>query len=185
MEKKAEKTTSSGAEAMDFRALIRDIPDFPKPGILFRDITPLLADPQAMSALTEVLAQRYRAAGIQKVVGIESRGFIFGAPLACALGVGFIPARKPGKLPHTTIEESYELEYGKNTIALHTDAIAPGERVVVIDDLIATGGTIAATCRLVEQLGGQIAEVAMIIELTALGGCKLLGDRPFFSLVQY
>jgi adenine phosphoribosyltransferase len=170
---------------MDYRALIRDIPDFPSPGILFRDITPLLADPKALKGVTQLLARRYADAKIDKVVGIESRGFIFGAPLACELGAGLIPARKLGKLPYEIIQESYSLEYGTNTITMHVDAIKPGERVLVIDDLIATGGTIAASCKLVERLGGQIVEVVTIIELTALGGRELLGDRPFYSLMQF
>ncbi len=170
---------------MDYRSLIRAIPDFPSPGILFRDITPLLADPQALKGVTQLLAERYRDAGISKVVGIESRGFIFGAPLACELGAGLIPARKPGKLPFEVIQESYTLEYGTNTISMHVDAVKPGERVLIVDDLIATGGTIAATCKLVERLGGQIAEVVTIIELTALKGRDQLGGRPFYSLMQF
>lgn len=170
---------------MDFRSLIRDIPDFPKPGILFRDITPLLADPLALRAITDLLAERYRDQGIQKIVGIESRGFIFGAPLACALGVGFVPARKPGKLPYKQIEESYTLEYGSNTIAMHEDAIAKGERILIVDDLIATGGSLNATCQLVERLGGDVAEIVTIIELTGLKGVDQLGGRPFYSLIQY
>ncbi len=168
-----------------FRGLIRDIPDFPIPGILFRDITPLLADPEALSEVTALLADRYGGQNIQKIVGIESRGFIFGAPLACALGIGFIPVRKPGKLPFETIEESYSLEYGKNTITMHMDAVKPGERCVIIDDLIATGGTLAATCKLIERVGGQLAEISTIIELAFLNGRQILGDRPFYSMIQY
>lgn len=170
---------------MDYRSLVREVPDFPSPGILFRDITPLLADPQALNGIVELLAERYRDSGIQKVVGIESRGFIFGAPLACKLAAGFVPARKLGKLPHTVIQESYDLEYGVNTLTLHTDAIAPGEKVLVIDDLIATGGTIAATCNLVERLGGKIVEVVTIIELAFLNGRVKLGDRPFYTVMQF
>lgn len=170
---------------MDFRSLIRAIPDFPEPGILFRDITPLLADGQALRAITELLADRYRDQAIDKIVGIESRGFIFGTPLACALGIGFVPARKPGKLPYKQIEESYTLEYGTNTITMHEDAIAPGERVLVVDDLIATGGTLDATCRLVERLGGKVIEIATIIELTGLKGTEKIGGRPFYSVIQY
>lgn len=170
---------------MDFRSLIREVPDFPSPGILFRDITPLLADPQALNEVVELLVARYRDAGIQKIVGIESRGFIFGAPLACRLGAGFVPARKLGKLPHQVIQESYDLEYGVSTLTMHVDAIKPGEKVLVIDDLIATGGTIAATCKLVERLGGQIVEVASIIELTFLKGREKLENRPFFTVMQF
>ena len=170
---------------MDFRSLIREVPDFPSPGILFRDITPLLADPQALNEVVELLVERYRNAGIQKIVGIESRGFIFGAPLACRLGAGFVPARKLGKLPHQVIQESYDLEYGVSTLTMHVDAIKPGEKVLVIDDLIATGGTIAATCKLVERLGGEIVEVASIIELAFLNGREKLGNRPFFTVMQF
>ena len=170
---------------MDFKTLIRDVPDFPEPGILFRDITPLLADPNALAAVTDQLADRYRDKKIDKIVGIESRGFIFGAPLACALGVGLVPARKPGKLPYKTVEESYTLEYGTNTICMHEDAVTKGDRVLVIDDLIATGGTLAATCNLVEKLGGEITEIAAIIELTFLNGRKLIGDRPLHVLIEY
>jgi adenine phosphoribosyltransferase len=170
---------------MDFRSLIRDVPDFPKPGILFRDITPLLGDPRALTEVTDLLAHRYAEVGIDKIVAIESRGFLFAAPLACRLGVGLVPARKPGKLPFESIEETYELEYGANAICLHVDAVKKGERVLVLDDLIATGGTLAATCRLVERLGAEIVEVATIIELTALEGRKVLGNRPFYTLIQY
>ena len=170
---------------MDFRALIRDVPDFPLPGILFRDITPLLADPAALAGVTDLLARRYRPQNIQKIVAIESRGFLFGAPLACALGVGLVPVRKPGKLPYKTVEESYTLEYGSNTICMHVDALARGERALVIDDLIATGGTLAATCNLVERLGAELVEVAAIVELTELNGRALLGSRSVYSLIQY
>jgi adenine phosphoribosyltransferase len=170
---------------MDFRSLIREIPDFPSPGILFRDITPLLADPKALKAVTRLLAKRYENEKIQKVVGIESRGFIFGAPLACELEAGFVPARKPGKLPYQVVQESYDLEYGKASIAIHTDAIRPGEKVLIIDDVIATGGTIAAACNLVRRVGGEIAEVVTIIELTGLQGRRKLGDLPFYSIAQY
>lgn len=170
---------------MDYKQLIRDIPDFPKPGILFRDITPLLADHQAMAQMIDELTGRYRDQPIDKIVGIESRGFIFGMPLALRLGVGFVPARKPGKLPFATIEESYELEYGVNTITMHEDAIHSGDRVLVVDDLIATGGTAAATCKLVERLGGVVAEVLAIIELEFLDGRKLVEGRPFHSLIRF
>jgi adenine phosphoribosyltransferase len=169
----------------DIAALIRTIPDFPQPGIMFKDITPLLADPTALSDTIALLAHRYRSMKLDKIVAVESRGFIFGAPLACALGVGFVPARKPGKLPYKTIEESYALEYGTNTIAMHEDAIAAGERVLVLDDLIATGGTLEATCRLVERLGGVVAEVACIVELTFLNGREKLPGRPVHSMIQF
>lgn len=170
---------------MDFRTLIRDVPDFPKPGILFRDITPLLADPKALQQMTNMLAERYEAKGIDKIAAIDARGFIFGAPLACKMGVGFVPVRKPGKLPNESIEESYALEYGTNTICMHLDSINPGEKVLVVDDLIATGGTLAATCRLVERLGGTVTEVLTIIELTDLKGRNQLGDRPIHAVMQF
>jgi adenine phosphoribosyltransferase len=170
---------------MDLKALIRDVPDFPQPGIVFKDLTPLMADPRALAAVTDQLAQRYRDRHLDRIVGIDARGFIFGAPLAVALGVGFVPARKPGKLPWTTVEESYTLEYGTNTIAMHKDAVAPGQSVLIVDDLIATGGTLAATASLVRKLGGEVAEIAAIVELTFLGGRKLLGDTPVHVLIQY
>lgn len=170
---------------MDYRSLIRAIPDFPSPGILFRDITPLLADPAALAQVVDELAERYRGRGITKIVGIESRGFIFGAPLACKLGAGFVPARKLGKLPYEIIQESYDLEYGVNTLTMHVDAITAGENVLIIDDLIATGGTIEATCKLVERLGGKIVEVVTVIELTALQGQAKLEGRPFYSVMQF
>lgn len=170
---------------MDLRTLIRDVPDFPSPGILFRDITPLLAHPQGLREVTEHLLTRYASYRLDKVVGIESRGFIFGAPVAEALSVGFIPARKPGKLPWTALEESYALEYGTNTLCLHADAIAPGERVLIIDDVIATGGTLAAARRLVERLGGEVVEITTIVELTFLKGRNVIPDVPFYSMLQY
>lgn len=170
---------------MDYRSLVRAIPDFPSPGILFRDITPLLADSAALNEVIEQLVARYQGRGIQKVVGIESRGFIFGAPLACRLGAGFIPARKLGKLPAEVIQEAYDLEYGVNTLTMHVDAITTGENVLIIDDVIATGGTIGATCKLVERLGGKIVEVVTVIELSFLNGREKLAGRPFFSLMQF
>lgn len=171
--------------AIDLRTLIRDIPDFPEPGILFRDITPLLANPEGLKEVNRLLVERYRDRRIDKVVGIESRGFIFGAPLALALGAGFIPARKPGKLPHKTVEETYTLEYGSNILTMHEDGIEDGEQILVVDDLLATGGTLGATCNLIERLRGEIVEVAVLIELTALGGRDNLGGRPFHTLLQY
>ncbi len=167
------------------RALIRDIPDFPKPGILFRDITPLLADARGLTLVTEFLTERYRGRAIDKIIGIESRGLIFSAPVAVALGVGLVPARKPGKLPFKTVEADYALEYGCNQICMHVDAIEPGERVLIIDDLIATGGTIAATAQLVERLGGTVEEIATVIELEFLKGRDQLAGRPFFSMLSY
>jgi len=170
---------------MELEDLIRDVPDFPSPGIIFKDITPLLSSPEALDTVQKQLADRYTDMNIDKVVGIESRGFIFGSPLARDLGAGFIPARKPGKLPCKTIERSYSLEYGTNTICMHTDAIDSNEKIVIIDDLLATGGTMAATCNLVEQLGGVIVETCTIIELEFLEGRKKLESRPFHTLIRY
>jgi adenine phosphoribosyltransferase len=170
---------------VDLKAYIRDIPDFPKPGVIFKDITPLLKAPAAFRAATDQLAERYRGKGITEVVAIESRGFIFGAALAYAIGAGLVPVRKVGKLPAATFRESYELEYGTDSVEIHQDAIVATDRVVVLDDVIATGGTLAAACRLVRSSGGSIYEAATIIELTDLGGRARLGTVPFFSIVTY
>ena len=153
---------------MQIASLIREIPDFPQPGILFRDITPLLGDPQGFRAAIDLFVERYRDARVDYVVGVEARGYMFAAPLAYALGAGFVPVRKPGKLPGTTYTEEYTLEYGTNSLQIHEDAIGPGKRVVVVDDLLATGGTIAATLRLLERIGAEIVGVAVLIELQAL-----------------
>ncbi len=170
---------------VDLRAYIRDIPDFPKPGIVFKDITPLLKAPEAFHAAIDHLAERYRGCGIQAVVAIESRGFIFGAALAYAIGAGLVPVRKVGKLPAATYRESYELEYGTDSVEIHQDALNPGDRVVVLDDVIATGGTLAAACRLVASSGGIVHEAATIIELTFLNGREKLNGVDFYSLIQY
>ena len=167
------------------KALIRDVPDFPLPGILFRDVTPLLRDPDGLKQVVDAFADRYRGRGIQVVAGIESRGFLFGAPLAIALGVGFVPIRKLGKLPAEKISREYALEYGTNALEMHRDAVQPGESVLLIDDLLATGGTARAAAALVEEVGGRIAEVAFVIELAFLNGLKKLRGRDFFSIVQY
>jgi adenine phosphoribosyltransferase len=164
---------------------IRAIPDFPKPGILFRDITPLLASPEAFQHTIDLLAQKYRKDGIDVVAAAEARGFIFAAPLALALNASFVPVRKPGKLPFKRISHSYDLEYGKDTLELHHDAIAPGQRVLVVDDLLATGGTMEACCKLVEQSGGEVHACAFIIELVGLGGLKRLSPRQVYSLLKY
>ena len=156
------------------KATIRDIPDFPKPGILFKDITPVLAHPALFQQVTDHLAERYAGQGIDVVVGMESRGFLFGAPLALALGVAFAPARKPGKLPYESISVSYDLEYGSATLELHTDALVPGKRVLIVDDLLATGGTAKATAALIEKLGGEVVEFAFLVELAFLGGRSVL-----------
>ncbi len=169
----------------EYAALIRNVPDFPIPGVQFKDITPLLANGPAFRAVVQTFADRYADAGIDIVAGVESRGFIFSAPLAIALGVGLAPIRKPGKLPAGTIEVNYSLEYGTNTLQMHRDAFIPGARVLLIDDLLATGGTIRAAAELVEQVGGTIVELAFVIELTFLGGRSTLGRYPIFSLIQY
>jgi adenine phosphoribosyltransferase len=165
--------------------LIRNVPDFPIPGIQFKDITTLLQDGPAFRQVIDALAERYQGAGVGAVVGIESRGFIFSAPLAYRLGVGLVPVRKPGKLPADTYQIEYALEYGTSTLEIHRDAFEPGARVVIVDDLLATGGTVAATCSLVEQAGGSVIEAAFVIELGFLGGRQRLGKIPVFSLVQY
>lgn len=164
---------------------IRDIPDFPQKGVLFKDITPMLQDGVAFRTALERLAAHYAGAGIQTVVGVESRGFIFGAPLAYLLRCGFVPVRKFGKLPATTVNVEYTLEYGTNIVEIHTDAIKPGERVLIVDDLLATGGTVSATVELVEKLGGHIAGVAFLVELLALRGREHLKDHDVFALIQY
>lgn len=164
---------------------IRDVPDFPKPGILFKDITPLLGDPAAFQDTLALLAERVRPRKPDVVVAIESRGFIFGAPLAHQLGVGFIPVRKPGKLPYRTSRVEYALEYGTDALEMHHDAVEKGMRVVVVDDLLATGGTAGATARLVEQHAGVVAGFAFIIELAFLGGRGKLGDRAVDALIHY
>ncbi|MGR5227908.1 adenine phosphoribosyltransferase [Photobacterium damselae] len=149
---------------------IKSIPDYPKPGILFRDVTSLMENPDAYRATMEVLTERYKDKGITKIIGTEARGFLFGAPLALALGVGFVPVRKPGKLPREVIAESYELEYGKDTLEIHLDAIAEGDKVLLVDDLLATGGTIEATTNLVRRLGGVVEDAAFVINLPDIGG---------------
>lgn len=153
---------------------IKSIPDYPKPGILFRDVTSLLEDAEAFRLSIDVLAEHYRDQGFTKVVGTEARGFLFGAPLAHQLGLGFVPVRKPGKLPRETRGESYELEYGQDTLEIHVDAIQAGDKVLVIDDLLATGGTIDATVKLIRGLGGEVKHAAFVINLPELGGDKRL-----------
>ncbi len=169
----------------DLKKLIREVPDFPKPGILFYDITTLLQDPEGFAALTEQLVSRCGAFRPDTVVGIEARGFIFGPLLAARLGTGFVPVRKPGKLPAATDQITYDLEYGQDTLQIHRDAIRPAQRVLVVDDLLATGGTAAATCRLVEQSGGEVAGLVFVVELTFLEGRKKLADYDIVSLVEY
>jgi adenine phosphoribosyltransferase len=174
---------------MDDRAklsdLIRNIPDFPISGIQFKDITTLLGNGPAFQQVVDLFVARYAERQIGAVVGIESRGFIFSAPVAYRLGVGLAPVRKPGKLPAATYQIAYELEYGSNTLEIHRDALTPGTHVVVIDDLLATGGTVAAACALVEMAGGIVDEVAFLIELEFLKGREKLTKYPIFSLIQY
>ncbi len=165
--------------------LIRDIPDFPKPGILFKDITPVLENGPAFQETIDVLMEHAKANHAQAIVGIESRGFIFGAPIAYALGVPFIVARKLGKLPSQRISEEYALEYGTNTVEMHTDSIKAGQRAYIVDDLLATGGTAAAAARLVERLGGEVCGFGCLIELTFLNGRSALGNYPIKALIEY
>jgi adenine phosphoribosyltransferase len=162
-------------------AKIRDIPDYPQPGVIFKDITPLLADGKAFSAVVDGLADSYE--GIRKVVGIEARGFILAAPVACRLGAGFVPVRKKGKLPGPVFAEDYELEYGTATIEVHQDAFAPGDRVLIVDDVLATGGTAAATAALVRRSGAAVAAIVVMIELSFLHGRDKLSDLPVTSLL--
>lgn len=170
---------------MDLASTIRTVPDFPVKGILFYDITTMLKNPDALKESVDQLVNRYRGVGVDKVVGVEARGFIFAMPVAYQLGAGFVPVRKPGKLPAETASESYELEYGINTIEIHVDAIEKGQRVLIVDDLLATGGTAKATCNLVEKLGGQIVGVAFVIELNFLKGRDKLKGYDVLSLLQY
>ncbi len=174
-----------GTSAEHIKQYIRDIPDFPQPGVLYRDITPLIANPIAFKSVLDALAAQYQGAKVEAVVAVESRGFIFGAPLAYLLGVPFVTARKFGKLPYTTINVAYQLEYGEAIIEMHTDALTPDQRVLIVDDLLATGGTTAATVELVEKLGGNVIGIAFVIELTFLNGRQRLGDHDIFALIQY
>ncbi|OGL46369.1 MAG: adenine phosphoribosyltransferase [Candidatus Schekmanbacteria bacterium RBG_16_38_10] len=167
------------------RTLIRDVPDFPKKGIIFKDITPLLKDAEALKAVADVIANRFSQDKIDVVAGIESRGFIIGAPVAIKLGVGFVPIRKKGKLPYKKIGQEYLLEYGTDSIEIHEDAIAKGERVLVVDDLLATGGTALATAKLVEKLGGVVVSFAVIVELGFLNGAEKIVPHNVFSLINY
>lgn len=165
--------------------LVRDVPDFPKPGILFKDITPIVQHGEALREVTEYLANWARERKVDAVMGIEARGFIFGVPVAIQLGVGFIPLRKMGKLPYNRITEEYALEYGTNTVEMHTDSILPGQRILIIDDLLATGGTAAAAARLVERVGGVVAGFGFVIELNFLEGRKVLSQYDVHALLNY
>ena len=167
------------------KSLIRTIPDVPSPGIMFRDITPLLADPVGLELAISSLASFCAAAKPHKVVGVEARGFIFAAPVAVRIGAGFVPVRKPGKLPWTVVSESYSLEYGTDTLEIHADAVGEGDSVVIVDDVLATGGTAAATIRLVEGLGAQVAGLVFLIELPALGGRNLIEGYAVSSVLSF
>ena len=166
-------------------ATIRNVPDFPEPGIQYKDITPVLADTRLMRGIIAEFAKQYMSNDIDVVVGVESRGFIFGTPLAIAIEAAFVPVRKPGKLPADVISTEYTLEYGSGSLEIHADAIRPGQRVVIVDDLLATGGTLAATKKLVEELGGVVVECAVLINLAFLNGASLLGETPVMSIVDY
>ncbi len=167
------------------RAAIRDVPDFPRPGVVFKDITPILSDPRLFRQVIDALATRWRGERIDKIIGIESRGFVFAAPLAYTLGVGLTIVRKPGKLPWRTIREAYALEYGEAVLELHQDAFQPGERVLVVDDVLATGGTAEAAGRLVARQGATLAGYAFVVDLTFLGGAARLGAGQVHALLKY
>ncbi len=169
----------------NLKASIRSIPDWPIDGVIFRDITTLMQNPQVFKETCDLFHNRYKNLHIDKIVGIDARGFVFGAVLAYHLNIGFVPVRKKGKLPYKTIRESYTLEYGENTVEMHTDAISQGERVVIADDLIATGGTIAAAVKLVERLGGDIVECAFVVELPDLKGRDLIKGQKVYSMVTF
>jgi adenine phosphoribosyltransferase len=171
--------------AEELKGRIRDIPDFPRPGVVFKDITPLLADARSFRASIDGLVEAHAAAGVDLVLGIEARGFVFAAPVADRLGAGFVPVRKAGKLPWELEREEYELEYGTDLLEIHRDAISPGQRVLVVDDVLATGGTAAATIRLVERLGGTVVGLEFVIELAFLGGRAKLAAHPVHSLLIY
>jgi adenine phosphoribosyltransferase len=170
---------------MDLAKMIRDVPDFPKEGIVFKDITTLIKDPQAFRKVIDLLTEHYAGQQIDLVVAVEARGYIFGAPVAYKLGAGFVPVRKVGKLPAETVREEYELEYGTDSVEMHRDAIQPGQKVLIVDDLIATGGSAAATARLVESLGGEVLGLAFLIELSFLKGVERLKEYDVFTVIEY
>jgi adenine phosphoribosyltransferase len=167
------------------RDAIREIPDFPKKGVLFKDITPILRDAELFAEVVGGLTERYRTMRIDKIAAVESRGFIFGAPLAENIGAGFVPLRKFGKLPFSTVSETFNLEYGTETLEVHTDAFKPGERVVIVDDLLATGGTAESSARLVRRIGGEVVEMAFVVELAFLDGRQRLAGVPVYSMVVF
>lgn len=170
---------------MNFKKYIADVPNFPKEGILFRDITPLMQDGEAFKAATSEIIAFAKSLDVNVVVGPESRGFIFGCPVAYEMGIGFIPVRKPNKLPRETASIKYDLEYGSNELHMHKDSIKPGDKVIVVDDLLATGGTVQATIQLIEQMGGIVAGCAFLIELEDLNGREALKNYPIFTLMKY
>jgi adenine phosphoribosyltransferase len=170
---------------IDIKTRIRNVPDFPKPGILFRDITPLLLDPEVFSLVNDLFYRRYADFEFDKIASIESRGFIFGSTLAYRIGKGFIPLRKPGKLPWKTVQERYTLEYGEASLEMHVDAVGQGERILIVDDLLATGGTAAAAARLVERLKGVVAEISFLVELSELGGRGKLEQWSTHSFIEF
>jgi len=176
---------TSGPAEDKLRAAIRDVPDFPKEGILFRDITPLLLDPEAHRLAVEKLAEPFRDDPPDQILAIESRGFIFGGTLSYLLGCGLVIARKPGKLPADTHQVAYDLEYGTDTLEVHADAVEPGAKILVVDDLLATGGTAKGALELVEKLGGVVHGIIFLIELTGLGGREQLGDAPVYTVLKY
>ena len=171
--------------ALDLAALVRNVPDFPKPGVQFKDITTLLQHGQALQQIVDGWCERYEGQAIDAILGADARGFIFGGALAYAMGLPFIPARKKGKLPAETIEQEFDLEYGTGVLAIHADAVKPADRVLLVDDLLATGGTMEAACKLVERLGGIAVELAFVIELPLLGGRRRLAPRPVHSLIEF
>ncbi|MBM6999906.1 adenine phosphoribosyltransferase [bacterium] len=174
-------------QAFDFESLIVDIPDYPQPGVVFKDITPLMADPKGFAAVVDAIADHFKDAGVTKVVGAEARGFMVGAPVAYRLGAGFVPARKPGKLPREVISESYTLEYGTNELQIHVDAIGPDDVVLLVDDLVATGGTAAAQVRLIEKTGARLAGLGFLMELDFLNPRETIAkatDADVFALVH-
>lgn len=176
---------ADGIKKSDLKNFIRDIPDFPKEGILFKDISTLLQDGQAFKKAVELMAKKYKKENIDCIVGVEARGFIFGAAVAYKLGIGFVPVRKKGKLPYKTKSVTYDLEYGTDTLEIHEDAIEKGARVLIVDDLLATGGTVKAVADLVELLGAKVFSLAFLIELKFLKGRKKLGDHDIYSLIKY
>jgi adenine phosphoribosyltransferase len=173
------------SKGIDLKSYIGNIPDWPKKGILFRDITPLLADPKAFAAAVDALCTDFRDAGIEYVAAVEARGFIFGAAVAEKLGAGFVPIRKKGKLPGQTESVSYDLEYGTDTLQVHSDAIRSGARVLMVDDLLATGGTMAAACRLIEKIAGQVMGIVFLVELVSLRGRQKIADYKVTSIISY